>query len=196
MTKLDIGGFMKIEYSNDIDSKLVRVISHEYLRCQLSFNQFKTLSELHIIEEKKRSIELNILTYNAYLVFIHHLYEFLIACFKRDMKSLKKIDFKVSDRWLNGQVDRILSNHLQLIDSGKAPKYFNQREFYTGNCPEEFGKQFRRIRNLAAHADHKRTDDTRLISLSKFYDKYHKYIYLIFKDCDYWWSIKTLTLWI
>lgn len=73
---------MRFSAGDAIDRDLCKVLTHEFYRCEDSFNEFaKSAEELIMLGQSRfRSYK----TYNSYSSFIHHLYEFMMGCLARD----------------------------------------------------------------------------------------------------------------
>lgn len=181
---------MRFDYDDEIDKALVQVIIHEFLRCELAFNQFISLGWWSNNLDTSEVTKINMLRYNSYALFIQHLYEYLVACFKRDRLNTSDIKSFELDKLINFEVNKILENWITAIDNGFAPKWANNRSYYDDVCPEEFGRDFRTIRNSLSHADYRRIQGIDRITLSDFFKKYHKYVILLFQNAKYWWSIR------
>lgn len=180
---------MRFNYGDEIDKKFVKVIVHEFSRAQLSFNLFVNSGLTNKQEFLNQLFSVDLFRYNAYALFVQHLYEYLLACFKRDRKNTVDILHNESDKLINFEVDKILRNWVNLIDHGYAPKWANHKSFYDVECPENFGNMFRQMRNSVSHADIRRIDGGDRITLTEFYLKYHKFAYLLYDNALYWWRI-------
>ena len=68
----------------------------------------------------------------------------------------------------------------------EAPGSAGGISVYPEKVPPEFAEQFRRIRNKASgHVTHERST----VSLSDFYNEYHKFVYMLYYNCRGHWSI-------
>jgi hypothetical protein len=181
---------MKFETGDMTDQLIVKVIVHEFSRCTLAFNSFINYSPRSVEEFRNPSRESNLYRYNSYGLFIQHLYEYFIACIKRDFKDTKGIPHDVSDALINLEVEKILGNWRFKINKGIAPNWVNDISYYEDSCPKDFGKDFRQIRNSLSHADYRRINGGNRITLSEFFKKYHKYIMLLYQNGREWWSIQ------
>jgi len=175
---------------SEIDSDHCRAMTHEYLRCEDAFKIFCQCSEHMILKEKTREISYR--TYNAYSNFIHHLYEFLQACHARNKKNKNITNKKGEERtkiiegYTTFHAQRIFNQYRDSIKRGDAPAWVNQLSYYEIKVPSEFATEFRVYRNkVAGHVDHERISK---LSLSEFYQKYHKYLYYLFLDAKYMWG--------
>lgn len=70
---------MKLKTLDDSDSKFVKVMSQEFIKCQLAYNQFNYLRRLAVLQNKCDDKLHSIVTYNSYVLFIQHLYEFYLV---------------------------------------------------------------------------------------------------------------------
>ena len=82
------------------------------------------------------------------------------------------------------------SHRVDAIKNGRAPAWENHISTYQVDVPLEFGAQFRRIRNRTAHASTKRSDPGTDLSLAKFYELYHLFVYLLYYSAQWLWSVK------
>ncbi|WP_260676137.1 hypothetical protein [Parageobacillus genomosp. 1] len=181
---------IKFEIGDEIDQLAVKVIIHEFSRCTIAFNTFINLSPKNHKELENPNTEISLLRYNAYALFVQHLYEYFVGCIKRDSQNTKDIKGEEIDILINAEVEKILRNWRLAIDNGYAPPWANHRSYYEDTCPPEFGKDFRNIRNSLSHADYRRIHGGNRITLSEFYKKYHKYAMLLYQNGLEWWSIQ------
>jgi hypothetical protein len=182
---------LKIKAGNDIDYHQCIAIKHEYFRCRDAFDQFRYVAENLVLNGKNKYKSYR--AYNAYSYFILHLYEFLLACHARDSenpnvtnkKGLKKAEFL--DSLIHEDTLRVVNSRIDRIKQGRAPSCENDLSHYEGllPIPSDFGKNFRTYRNkVVGHASYERT---RNLNLSKFFNKYHQYLYLLYVDVgDHW----------
>ena len=60
-------------------------------------------------------------------------------------------------------------------------------EYYPEKAPPEFATKFRQLRNkISAHVTHERSS----IDLTGFYEKYHKYVYMLYWNCLGHWGLR------
>lgn len=181
---------------DEIDQQLCITISHQFLRAESAFARFlqcrsgknidiyKKNDPIERIFNSERQIQVD--TYNAYVDFIHHLYEYIIACFKRDQKSLKNIDYKITDKRINREANKYRKQCITLIDNGLSEQYgLNSKEYYLDEVPCTFGTEFRKARNINVHADIRRVKTG---FMTDFYKKYHKFVLFIFFFGYGYWS--------
>jgi hypothetical protein len=188
---------MKIKSGDATDSAHANALKHEFLRCEDAFKDFETYATTMIMRaqaeaqggaspsaEETRLIAYK--TYNAYSKFIHHLYEFMLGAVARDRGDTAPMEAAVKDAYIMSHTQRILTSRRQAILNGTAPAWENHISAYPEKVPAEFAEQFRRMRNkVSGHVTHERS----IISLSDFYDKYHKYVYMHYHKCREHWSI-------
>ena len=188
---------MKFKCGDATDSAHSNALKHEFLRCEDAFKDFETYATMMIMRaqaeaqgaapptaEETRLIAYK--TYNAYSRFIHHLYEFMLGAVARDKGDTAQMEAAVKDSYIMSHAQRILSNRRQAILNGTAPSWENHISAFPEKVPAEFAEQFRRMRNkVSGHVTHERST----ISLSDFYDEYHKYVYMLYHKCREHWSI-------
>lgn len=181
---------MKFETGDAIDHDHCVVLTHEFLRCEDSFTEFHRSAEELILQgqTKERSYK----TYNAYTRFIHHLYEFLMGCHARDAGNTKITNKKGEDRtividhYVMHHAQRVMNNYCEAIKNGTAPSWVNDIKYYDVVVPTDFAKDFREYRNKAiGHVAYERASQ---LSLSEFYQKYHKFLYYLYEDSISWWG--------
>lgn len=181
---------MKFETGDSTDTELCHVLSHEYFRCDDSFKQFCFFAEKMIMQGENREISYR--TYNAYADFIHHLYEFYLGCHARDNKNTNITNKRGEERtriiegYILNHAQRIMNGFRDLINNGTAPDWVNDISYYDVTVPDEFAKDFREYRNkVCGHVAFERSSE---LSLSEFYQKYHKYLYSMYRDAMYCWG--------
>ena len=181
---------MNFSLGDKIDSDLCTALTHEYFRCEDAFKLFSFYAEKMIIEGKNRFISYR--AYNSYADFIHHLYEFLLGCHARDSKNTNitnkkgKERTKIIEKYITRHTQQIFNNFRDAIKNGTAPSWVNEISYYDEKIPEEFAKDFREYRNkVCGHVSYERSSK---LSLSEFYQKYHKYLYYLYQDSMYWWG--------
>lgn len=177
---------MKFQIGNEIDEDLCIAISHEFLRCEEAFNRFYFYAIEMVRKVKDRTV--SFYAYNAYSDFIHHLYEFMVACCSRDCQNTNIADnkkrTKVIEKYINSNVQRLLNKRREYILNGTSPKWENDISYYPEKVPNEFAEEFRRYRNKTiGHASYERASK---LSLSRFYNEYHKYLHLLYCDGFCW----------
>ena len=188
---------MKIKSGDATDSAHANALKHEFLRCEDAFKDFETYATTMIMRaqveaqgsaspsaEETRLVAYK--TYNAYSRFIHHLYEFMIGAVARDRCDTAQMEAAVKDTYIMSHTQRILTSRRQAILNGTAPAWENHISAYPEKVPAEFAEQFRRMRNkVSGHVTHERST----ISLSDFYDEYHKYVYMLYHKSREHWSL-------
>jgi hypothetical protein len=179
---------VRFKHGDSIDGDHCTVLTHEILRCHDSFKEFCNYAEKMIIKGQTREISYR--TYNSYTSFIHHLYEFLMGCHAREAGNTEITDKKGDERiivienYLTHHAQRIINQYYDAIKNKTAPSWANDIKYYDVTIPTEFAKDFRKFRNkVIGHVANERTS----LSLSDFYRKYHKYLYLLYKESfDRW----------
>lgn len=175
------------------DNSHCTVLTHEFFRCDDAFKDFCIYAEQMILQGQTR--ETSYKAYNAYTSFIHHLYEFLMGCHARDVgdteitkkKHQERLD--IIDGYIMHHAQRIMNQYKDAIKNGTAPSWVNDISYYDVIIPSNFAKDFRQYRNKAiGHVAHERALE---LSLSEFYDKYHKFLYYLYKDSLHWWGQRT-----
>lgn len=180
---------MKFEIGDATDNALTTTIAHEFVLCKDSFERFAHYASLNIMGRRDKLTKIR--SHDAYASFLHHLYELYVGCIKRDMHDLKDIDHRLLDRMFNSEVRKLLNKRIHAIENGYAPSWENHISVYQVEVPEEFGTQFRRIRNRTAHVSIKRAKPKSEMSLADFYERYHKFVYLLYYAAQ-WWSTKDI----
>lgn len=174
---------MKFKIGDGTDTALCIGLKHEFLRCDDAFNEFASAAKVMIAQGENRRIAYK--AYNAYARFIHHLYEFMIAAAARERQNTAKLAPALADRYIAGHTQRILTNRRNAILNGTAPPWENHISYYPERVPERFAAEFRRFRNnVGGHVTYERS----ALSLSDFYDRNHKYLYLLYRDAKSWWG--------
>jgi hypothetical protein len=79
-----------------------------------------------------------------------------------------------------------LTGKRRAIQNGTAPTWENNISYYPEKVPTEFAKEFRQLRNIGGHVSHKRSN----LSLSDFYRKYHKYVYVLYRNGLGHWGLR------
>ena len=181
---------MKFETGDDVDNAHCTVLTHEFLRCDDAFKEFCKHAEQMIMQGQTR--ELSYKAYNAYTSFIHHLYEFLMGCHARDAKNTGITNKKGAQRtriiegYVMHHAQRIMDQYRDAIRNGTAPSWVNHISYYDITVPADFARDFREFRNKAiGHVAYERAST---LSLSEFYQKYHKFLYLLYRESIYWWG--------
>jgi len=174
---------MKFKIGDATDTALCVALKHEFLRCDDAFKDFATSATIMITEGENRRIAYK--TYNAYARFIHHLYEFMMGAVARDRQDTKELTSDWKDRYLASYTQRILTNRREAILNGTAPAWENHISCYPEKIPRAFPADFRRFRNIVSgHVKFERSN----LNLSDFYDRYHMYLYMLYRDVQSWWG--------
>jgi len=182
---------VKFSAGDEVDSALTIAMSHEMLLCEESFERFASIARLNIVgrEDKVTKVAM----YGAYTRFLHHLYEFYLACYQRERKSLESTSSANMDRLLNAEVRKLLKNRIDAIDGGYAPAWENHRSVYEVEVSDEFSVQWRRIRNRTAHVSVRRSTSAPDIRLVDFYNQFHGFVYLLYYSAMSHWAVRDLS---
>jgi hypothetical protein len=130
--------------------------------------------------------------YNAYARFIHHLYEFMAGALARDVhdtRIAKKPEEvrKMTEQFITGHAARILRNKRQSIQNVEMPGWEDALATLPSSVPPEFSMHFREHRNvMSGHVKYERAG----LKLIDFYDQYHFYMFLLYRDAYSWWGLK------
>lgn len=181
---------MKFEIGDATDHALTTALAHEFILCKDSFERFAYYAGQNIMGKRDKLTKIR--SHDAYASFLQHLYEFYVGCIKRDQHEIKGLDHRLLDRVFNAEVRKLLNNRIHGIENGYAPLWENHISVYQVEVPEEFGTQFRRIRNRTAHVSIKRSRPNTELSLSEFYERYHNFIYLLYHSAQWTWSTKDI----
>jgi hypothetical protein len=189
---------MKFKSGDATDSAHCTALAHEFLRCEDAFRDFETYGTATILDAQAQSLGqssaspdqkrlMAYKTYNAYSRFIHHLYEFSIGTVQRDRHDTTKIEAADAEGHIKANLQRILTRTRKAIQDGSAPAWENQLSYYPEKAPQDFAKEFRQFRNaISGHVTHKRSS----LSLSEFYERNHKYLYMIYRDGLSHWGLR------
>jgi hypothetical protein len=165
-----------------IDTAFCIALKHEFLRCDDAFNDFATSATIMITQGENRRIAYK--TYNAYARFIQYLYEFMLGAIKRE-RGDTELPHHMAIKYIASHTQRILTNRREAILKGTAPAWENDISYYPVRIPDDFAKEFCRFRNkVSTHVDYERS----ALNLSEFYEKYHKYLGLLYHDVKSWWG--------
>jgi hypothetical protein len=174
---------MKFKTGSDTDTAICIALKHEFLRCDEAFNQFASAATILITQGDDRRRAFN--AYNAYSQFIHHLYEFALCAITRERGDTGKLEAVEAERYIASFLQRSLRKRRDAILDGTAPSWENHISAFPENIPPELPSAFRRARNIAnGHAGTKRSS----LNLSDFYDRYHKFLHIFYKDAQSWWG--------
>jgi hypothetical protein len=188
---------MKFKPGDPTDIAHCTALKHEFLRCEDAFKDFETYGTMMIMRaqaeaegaapptaDETRLVAYK--SYNAYSRFIHHLYEFMLGAVAREKGDTAELEAAVKDSYIASHAQRILTGRRQAILNGTAPAWENHISAFPEKVPAEFAVQFRRMRNkISGHVTHERST----ISLSDFYDEFHKYVYMLYQNCLGHWSL-------
>lgn len=188
---------MKFQVGDSTDSAHCTALKHEFLRCEDAFKEFEYFATAMILKKQAEETThttpvpaesrfIAYKTYNAYARFIHHLYEFIVGALARETGNTGQIDADAAEQYIMGQTNRILRGKRDAILDGTAPSWENHISTYAESVPVEFAQEFRKFRNkISGHVKYERST----MSLSGFYEKNHKYLYMLYSNClDHWGS--------
>ena len=183
---------MKFDIGGETDSDHCIALQHEFLRCHDAFTEFRAYASHSILVGEDRWLAFKM--YNAYSRFIQYLYEFMAGALARELgdsriakdnnKKAQKVELFISTH-----AQRILRNKREAIKNGSAPVWENALSAYPEKIPPEFAEDFRKYRNkVAGHLSYERSS----LSLSDFYDRYHLYLHMLYRDAlSSWWPTGT-----
>ena len=126
-------------------------------------------------------------TYNCYVRFIQHLYEFYLGAAARDSLDIDKLKLSgvAADNYIHSYAARALKKRRDAILDGTAPSWENHISAFPEEIPAEFPAEFRHIRNWASvHNSVKRAKR----NLTEFYDKYHSIVHIMYFEARSWWG--------
>lgn len=175
---------------------LVRSMSDEMAKCESAWRSFEMLAgpNVHGLKGAQKP------SHDAYVRFLHHLYEFYLSAICRDAQDTdwdkrgpSKKPHEAHDQRIASEALRCVNSKIHSIEHDYAPKWENQITYYKGLLPlvcdakgqliTDFGKAFREVRNHhAGHATVKRPK----VSAIAFYRKYHALVYLLFQNTWSW----------
>lgn len=183
---------------DNAENLLITTLAHEFYRCAKAFDLFCILIvRLPLDNTKKLRLE----SYGAYVDFLSHLYEFYIGFIKRDVKYKQqgvyknyeafkgKKNHEIIDIIFNEEVEKLFRNRKNRIQNGYKDDLGHRIEFYNCDIPKNFGTHFRYIRNRRNHTDYKRASNEFNISLKDFFEKYHKFILVLYYECIWLWKV-------
>jgi hypothetical protein len=180
---------MRLEHGSENYQKFVDTMYHEFTLCEQAFDKFFLLAGRNIVHDENE-YEIKEKLYESYSTFIVHLYEFYHACFKRNIGDTANIQFEKLDKLLTAEVEKLMSNMCRLIQDGRAPSWANDLTYYQESVPQNFGEQFRNVRNNASHVDLRRIGGGSRPSLKEFMDSNHKFLFFLFDSARTTWSGK------
>jgi len=176
----------KFTTGDETDQALCAALKHEFLRCRGAFDSFAASAEQMILQGENRDIAVR--TYNAYAWFLHLLYEFLLAAVQRERNDTKPLDHELADQYIHSIAQRVLIKRREAILNGTAPAWENHICAFPERVPSEFASEFRKTRNtISGHVKHQRHS----LSLTTFYHRYHKYLYMMYFDSLGHWGYMT-----
>jgi hypothetical protein len=177
---------MKFKPGDPIDRDLCIALKHEFLRCEDAFKDCEAYARLTAASaSQNESLLIAYKAYNTYSRFIHHLYEFMLGAIAREIGNTKELEAIEAERYIRSHAQRILTGRRLAIQKGTAPAWENDISYYPEKVPADFAKEFRQFRNQCfGHVTHKRSN----ASMSEFYEKYHKYVHMLYWNCRGSWG--------
>lgn len=176
----------KFAVGDATDRLLAAALTHEMIRCQAAFERFTFAAGRNVMGDEK--IARRIECHDAYADFLRHLYEFYVACFKRDRGDAADIDAPRLDRLFNFEAEKMLRRKRDAIEHGHAPDWENAISVYRVAVPPEFGQQFRRLRNAHSHTSTKRVAPGKDWSVFQFFKRCHLFVRLLYQCQVTSWS--------
>lgn len=164
------------------EKNLNTTLAHEFKRCKTAWSTYCIFYTL--LHEGKAGENIKIGAYDSYVDFASHLYEFYLACIVHDERYPKHPKPDQIDAAMHKEASRLLQMRRDRILRGDAPSWENPVSYYEVQIPDEFGKHFRKVRNLRAHASGQRVT----FNLGKFYQDYHRFLYLMYAECTWLWD--------
>lgn len=178
---------MKFEHGDSTDNALVQTLVHEMMLCQEAFSEFVNCAAQVLLDSNSKIKKLK--THSAYSMFIHHLYEFYVGCFKRDRRSTNNIDHSTLDSLFDSEGRKQLRNRRILVENGILDDKANLSLYQQPLLPG-FGANFRNIRNRTAHASISRVVPPSGSDLNTFFKNYHFVIILMFFSAQFSWNLR------
>ncbi|OWQ33348.1 hypothetical protein [Pseudomonas sp. DrBHI1] len=177
------------DYSDrELDSALIATIHHECFLMKASHDEFIRLGEKQILSTLTPTEQVQL--FSSYSSFLHHLYEFFVACFMREQGSDKGFSGRAGalkkDGLFQAEVSLVFRGIASRLNAGFGEGWENDVSYYDVEIPTDFGKVFREVRNSTAHAITERTSGE--IDLSDFYANYHKYVYELYRAANRYWG--------
>ena len=179
---------MRSEQGSKNSTTFREVMTHEFGLCEKSFNDCISSASIDNDDYETKQKQ-----YNSYSDFIEHLYEFYVACFKKQRGKADKINFGDMDCYLGFEVEKLMHNICVLIEGAHPDKIqelnLNDLSYYQEPVPYDFGEKFRGARNNSSHVDSKRAigSDNRC-TLMEFFTGYHKFILLLYYAAGDFWA--------
>lgn len=181
----------------ELDSALITTIHHESFLMKSSWDEFERLANKQILATINQTESVRL--FSSYSSFLHHLYEFYLACFKRQIGNDSGFGGHAGavrkDRLFTAETQRVFDRISERLQSGRGQGWENDLSYYQLEVPIAFAENLRGIRNSSAHALTSRAAGD--IDLSDFYHRYHKFVYELFRSArEYWgaFSIENLDM--
>ncbi len=170
------------------DSDLIVTIHHECFLMKCSFDEFVELAEKQICNELDGVEKVRL--FSSYSSFLHHLYEFCVACFMREQGSDEGFSGRPGalkkDGLFLAETNRVFQGIHHRVKARQGFGWENEAEYYDIQVPADFGSKFRQVRNSTAHAITERSSGG--VDLSEFYENYHMYIMELYRSAYGYWG--------
>jgi len=165
------------------EGELLRIaLAHEFYSAKNCFNSFCEMFAANM--KRPEDKELSIKIYNSYAGFLAHLYEFNMKGIKYDSR-FKSMEI---DEVLNNEARKHLKIRRERILGGRGAG-LNDISYYQVEVPSEFGMDWLIMRNRHYHVDFKRASKEEDITLTKFYKKYHRFVFLMYEYMIELWGV-------
>jgi len=167
-------------------------LSHEFWCCQREFESFVHHAVLLFSMDNEKNVRIQAFT--AYGNFIRHLYTFYEGMIKYRNANLldgakgQAIGKKIS-KLMNEEVKKLIRNKALVYNSSPELDSREMMNLVESEVPEQFGTDFRQMRNRFSHAATSRIN-RKEVTLSDFYNRYHRYMMLLYQTCSFTWNIE------
>jgi hypothetical protein len=168
-------------------------LAHEFWCCKRQFDSFLFHAALLPISPTKQH---RLEAFTAYGNFIRHLYTFYEGIIKFRNAELiaglktHEVGIKISSL-MNLEVEKLIRNKVFVYNSDPTLDKREIKHFTAHEVPDQFGKDFRQMRNRFSHAEITRVSKTDL-TLFYFFQQYHKYLLLMYQSCAFTWNIEDI----
>jgi hypothetical protein len=179
---------MKFSAGSETDTNWCRALTHEFLRCHNAFLEFAKFATERV--PKGADAQLSYQAQEAYSRFLTHLYEFMLAAYRRERFDTNAASgrkgYQHIEAYINHHAQRILTNRRTAIKNGTAPKWENSLSAYPERIPANLGESLRKWRNRSVHVGADRVQ----MDCSQFFHENHPYVYMLYRDSMYHWGPK------
>lgn len=169
---------------------LTAVLAHELLLCKSSFDRFTALASLNTLGRRDKLTK--ILCHDAYSRFLQHLHAFYEGMVELRVSKTKSQHGSYVDAMLKLEVEKLMRGRAGAVRMRVAPKWDNSASYYEVPVPDEFPGDWRKIRNRTAHVKQERAHRGNGIRLVDFYEKYHRFVMVLFSQAQFSWGIKDI----